>query len=845
MKKKKTTIRYVIGIGLLMLCIMLSLVLAHYQNRYRNLEYAGKYIEELSKTTAMHVADVFADKLSSIESVSYLYGSAIQSTDVDIELLAGLEEKSGFDWIRFIDSAGMDYTSCGSITNVADREYFLNGMAGESGICEVLESRINGEKLIGFYAPVYFQNEICGIMVGFLTENTISNILEIHLYDYPADTCIIRQDGILLGRYMGNGTRNISNVNQGISYINEEHRDAVLSAIEKQEKYCFTYRGPREQSVGYIVPIKGTDWSLMQVFPSEASHIVVQTTNKDSLYTFGLITAIFVVFIIFLILTYRKTQKVKAEESAYNKVNALLRCVTEDYVFLVDVDLETQQEVRYRLYSGDKLDDWTEGNQDYEHCVEGYANTYVAEYDRQRFIESTRLPVLRDVLSRQNDFYIEYDALINGNTVQFQGKYTFANDKQFENHMLISVRDITESVKERNAKEKELSEAKKMAESASRAKTAFLFNMSHDIRTPMNAIVGFTDLLEKYIDDKEKVKNYIRKIKTSSDFLLSLINNVLEMARIESGKMNLDETIWSVEQFNDALVSVFEEQFRQKNLHFTREINIIHKDVICDALKLKEIYLNIMSNAIKYTPDGGSISMTLDELPSEKEDVGIFRCVISDTGIGMSEEFLTHLFEEFTRATTVTESKIAGSGLGMPIVKRLVEFMNGTIEIKSQLGKGTSVIVMIPHKIADKRAMEEMRSHVLDYADVMFYDKRVLLAEDNDLNAEIAEEILGGVGLKVERAKDGVICVHMLQEAEEDYYDIILMDIQMPNMNGYEATRKIRRLSGKRAMIPIVAMTANAFDEDKKNALEAGMNGHISKPIEIPKLIEVLKNFLR
>ena len=236
--------------------------------------------------------------------------------------------------------------------------------------------------------------------------------------------------------------------------------------------------------------------------------------------------------------------------------------------------------------------------------------------------------------------------------------------------------------------------------------------------------------------------------------------------------------------------------------------------------------------------------MTLEELPAKTEDMGIYRCVISDTGIGMSEEFMTHLFEEFTRETTVTESKIAGSGLGMPIVKKLVEFMDGTIEVTSHLGKGTTVTVMIPHKIADPSAMKEMKDHVVEYANDMFCQKRVLLAEDNDLNAEIAEEILRGLGFEVERAEDGVICVHMVQEAAEDYYDMILMDIQMPNMNGYEATKKIRRLDGRKALIPIVAMTANAFEEDKQNAFEAGMNGHVAKPIELSKLVEILMRFL-
>lgn len=844
MKRRKTSIPYVVGIGLLMISIMMTFFWAHYRNNNRNLEYIGIYIDELSKTTSMHVADVFADKLSSIDSVAYLYGNAITSADADLELLAALEEKSGFDWIRFIAADGTDYTSYGSITNVRDREYFMRGMNGESGICEVLESRVNGEKLIGFYAPVYFHDKICGIMVGFLTESTVSGILEAHLYDYPANTYIIRQDGTVLGRHMGEGTFAMENIDEAIGYVDESHRDAAIAAIKNQIKYRFTFIGSMERSVGYVVPIKGTDWSLVQLFPSEASYIVVRTAFYDSLKTFGLITAIFAFFIIFLIIVYRKNGKVKSEELVYHKINSIMRCVTEDYVLLIDVDLETQLEVQYRLYSGDKLADWTDGNHDYTHCIQKYANVYVAEYDRERFIEATKLSVLQDLLAGQNDFYIEYDAVIDRSTKKFQGKFTIPDDRQFANHMLISVRDITESTKERNEKERELMEARKMAESANRAKTSFLFNMSHDIRTPMNAIVGFTNLLEKNIDDKEKVRSYIKKINLSSEFLLSLINNVLEMARIESGKMTLDETIWSVEQFNDMLVSVFEEQFRQKKLHFTRTINIVHNDVVCDALKLKEIYLNILSNAIKYTPEGGSISMALKELPAGQEDVGIFRCVISDTGIGMSEEFQAHLFEEFTRETTATESRIAGSGLGMPIVKKLVEFMNGTIEVESKLGQGTTVTVMIPHKIADRAVMQEMQSHVYEYADDTFKQKRILLAEDNDLNAEISEEILRGVGFTVERAKDGIICVHMLQEASEDYYDVILMDIQMPNLNGYEATQKIRRLGGRKGEIPIIAMTANAFDEDKKNALDAGMNGHIAKPIEIPKLMKTLKEYV-
>ena len=377
-------------------------------------------------------------------------------------------------------------------------------------------------------------------------------------------------------------------------------------------------------------------------------------------------------------------------------------------------------------------------------------------------------------------------------------------------------------------------------------KSAFLFNMSHDIRTPMNAIIGFTELLDKHLTDEKLARGYIKKIKTSNEFLLSLINNVLEMARIESGKTTLDESVWSVHEFNDTLYSLFDTQMREKGIDFSREINIEHNEVLCDETKLREIFLNILSNALKYTPSGGKVSMILTELPSEREGYAIYQTEIADTGIGMSEEFLPNLFDEFTRERSSTESRLNGTGLGMAIVKKLVDLMNGTIKVESQLGKGSKFTVSLPHRLAKNSDIVHKNKKTAEYNADSFKGKRILLAEDNEMNAEIATAILEEVGFEVEWASDGIVCVDMLEKADAGYYDLILMDIQMPNMDGYKATQIIRKFyDKKKAQIPILAMTANAFEEDRKNAEKAGMNGHISKPINVYDLMSTLASVLK
>ncbi len=436
---------------------------------------------------------------------------------------------------------------------------------------------------------------------------------------------------------------------------------------------------------------------------------------------------------------------------------------------------------------------------------------------------------------RKNDGVVDYEFVIH------KGKenecHALAKTKRFispsgEFLVVTTFLDVSDMVM--------LEKALKQAEEGNRAKTAFLFNMSHDLRTPMNAIIGYAELMEKHWGEQEITTGYLEKLKSASHFLLSLINNVLEMARIESGKEVLHETVCNIGEINKTMDTILEASLKEKDLKFTRNESVQHENIICDPLKINEIYLNIFSNAVKYTPAGGTITVDVVELPAEKEGYIRIQTTVRDTGIGIGEEYIPHLFESFSRERNSSESGIIGTGLGLPIVKSLVEMMEGTIEVESELGKGTSFVITLCHKLAEEEKEKGNDQAVLAEAESMLAGKNILLVEDNELNAEIAMTILQDIGIKVELATDGKEALDRVKEVPAGYYDLILMDIQMPEMDGYQATRQIRKLPDERAGIPIIAMTANAFEEDKKVAFDAGMNGHIAKPVEIEKMIQTL-----
>ena len=390
--------------------------------------------------------------------------------------------------------------------------------------------------------------------------------------------------------------------------------------------------------------------------------------------------------------------------------------------------------------------------------------------------------------------------------------------------------------------------ALKKAEDASLAKTRFLNNMSHDIRTPMNVILGYAQLMEDELKGKElpEASEHLKKLQQAGNLLLSIINNVLDMARIESGRMEIDENCTRIEDIRQTLFEIFEDEAKKKKIALRCTVNVEHEHILTDITKVKEIFVNILSNAIKYTPTGGSVMVNIEELPCDEPGYMSVRTRVSDTGIGMSQDYQTKIFEAFTREQNTTKSKIAGTGLGMSIVRKYVDLLGGTIEVESEPGKGSTFTVTLKHRIADESYYVKKHVEESGTGREILEGRKILLAEDNDLNAEIAEAILGRAGIETERVEDGLQCVKRITEMPAGTYDMILMDIQMPQMDGYKATRVIRDLPDpEKAGIPIVAMTANAFEEDKREAAAAGMNAHIAKPIQVEQLLSTLAEIIR
>lgn len=535
--------------------------------------------------------------------------------------------------------------------------------------------------------------------------------------------------------------------------------------------------------------------------------------------------------------------RAKQKEMQYQ---AVMNALGQDFsvILLTDLRQDTIELIRgmENTHIGRKLEDV---HYRYSEWIRYACEHLVHEADREEMAVLLSPSRLEEELLRHKMYSVRCHVRPNpaGNEY-FEVRAVLSQQDEDHFEVIIGHRALDQIIHEERKKQQQLEEALRQVELANKAKSTFLFNMSHDIRTPMNAILGFSHLLRMYKDKPERILDYTEKIEKSGEFLLSLINNVLELARIESGKSGIEESIIDMKELYESVGCLFENQMRDRQISFTRTLRTTHRFIYADKVKLQEILLNLLSNACKYTPPGGKVSFDVCSAPSQEEGVELFTSTIRDNGIGMTKEFLAHIFEAFTRARSSTESRQPGFGLGMGIAKKLTELMGGTITVESEPGKGTTFTVSIPHRIA-RGPQEEFYAEQSVQPDTVLQGRRILLAEDNDLNAEIAEELLKDAGLLVERARDGIECLAMLEKKKAGWYDLILMDIQMPNMDGYKATTIIRRLEDPQlSKIPIIAMTANAFAEDKAKALALGMNAHVAKPIDMKELKRVMEDVL-
>ena len=546
-----------------------------------------------------------------------------------------------------------------------------------------------------------------------------------------------------------------------------------------------------------------------------------------------------------IILGFYSVDEIIKKEQEIELQREIIEGLGKEYFSVLAVELDEDRVFSYRESgkNGKIISDFCRkcGNR-WSKIIPSYAETMVSDNTNGEFENQLGLKVLR---SQEEDYSMTYEFKSETGINYHQVRVVYVKKKDGTRMAVVGTRNIDSLIKKERMQEEKLKKAYAAAENANKAKTEFLNNMSHDIRTPMNVILGYNQLMKSQLTEPKQL-DYQKKIEQSGKLLLSIINNVLDMAKIESGNMKVDENYEIVGEVLDEIISTFSSEAEEKEIHLSGSMHVTHRNIICDGTKIREIYVNLVSNAIKYTPRGGNVTITAEELPCEKEGYIKIRARVKDNGIGMSKEYLPTLFEPFSREHNTTTGKVGGTGLGMPIVKKMVELMGGSIEVESELGKGTIFTVTLMHKIADKKycSQEIERAEASDMGENL-RGKHVLLAEDNDLNAEIAMTVLAETGLVIERVQDGMQCVKKVEQMSSETYDLILMDIQMPNMDGYKATQFIRRLDDrKKAEIPIIAMTANAFAEDVQAALNAGMNEHVAKPIDMNKLNDVLERWL-
>ena len=837
-------IRRAIAVLVLAVGILVSFMTFIKDNAERIGHQNEEYLFELTTQRAASIDSLITENRTFIQSTAHLYSNSLSSPTPDIALIREYEENSAFDMLRFVDANGDNYTSEGVRANLSDRPYFQAGMRGETGVTYVLQSRVTGQRQIGFYTPVIYNDEIIGVMVGFYGEDYIQRMLEYHLFGYEGKGWLLASDGTVIGTTLADD-KSASLV----EYLGQEGRckpsevERIGEQLSGRETFSFTYKDDAGTASAHAVPLANANWTLVRSFPPKATEQMVDNATGEGVALLSMLMALFAAFVLFLTLDfiYERRRMREANRNAQDMsigVSALFDA-------FVTIDLDTGE---YRFIEGDPDRPGLEPEGAYESYVGIVLDSIPEDDHRQEMAVALSIENLRRVLREAPSLSLQIHApmrdaqWLNYNFIVIERKGVEAR------RLLVIRQDVTELHQKEKEEQERLQQALDTAERASNAKTEFLFNMSHDLRTPMNAIIGYTELAQQDGVSTQEMRTYIQKIDSSSQHLLALINDILEMSRIESGKMTLAPERCDLSTVIDEARALFVTQMRTKNVDFMVDSCSSVRDrwVLADGNRLNRVLLNLISNAYKFTPEGGRVTVTLEQ-GADVNELGSYTLRVRDTGIGMSPEFVSKLFSPFERERTSTVSRTEGTGLGLSITKQIVDLMGGTIEVQTEQGRGTEFAVHLLLPKVEPPVDAQLRdSSTTEQVMVDFDGISVLLVEDQPINMEIASMILGQHGFDVDKATNGQEALNKVAESEPGTYDIVLMDIQMPVMDGYTAARAIRSLPDPlQAGIPIVAMTANAFQEDVQAARTAGMDGHIAKPIDVNKMLATIAQVLQ
>jgi len=807
-------------------------------------------VKEVSYKTVMIEKSMEAAQ-SKLQSIALDASRKLRTPSVSkmVSKLSSYQYSSTFDYLNFIGSDGIlvDSLEEGDFSN---ESFFRKGMMGKTGKRETYKSQREQQTYVSFYTPVLYRDSIVGLLNGYVGGRTkLRSMLDSTINGHAvAEVILDSKFNVIVSSKsdvdFGLPLSSVLTGNFVEQNVEKFHKNALQNSIP-----VFYCNGGEGTFMAAVDQIGNTGWYMaVMVAPRSLANISYMVVFATALI------AIFILVVVCVVVYFmnRANRKVRSESEGH--LHNVMLALAETYGNVFEIDSETGEShvIRIAPILVQKAGRLFSEDSKYNQIMAVYSNRMVIPEDAILFEPVLTLDKVNETLARKSQFdfvFRTYDGVEGFHYIQA----LFVKPSKTRPEFVMGFKNVDDTMEAELAKRKKLGEqrlaleaALEKAQSADKAKSKFLFNMSHDIRTPMNAVLGYDTLALQYMwelglppEQTEKLARCLNNIQLSGKQLLGLINSVLNMARIESGEISLDESPTVVAELTNEVAVTFEETAREKNIMLLVSRNLKHKCIVCDKVKMQQVILNVVSNSVKYTKPAGTVRVNIKETAHEQEGWCNIVTTVEDNGIGISENFLPHIFEDFERERSATVSGVIGSGLGLSIVKKYVDLMGGKIEITSHEGSGTKVVVVTPHRIAEG---EEASSETIPMQhSEKLQGKRILLVEDNKMNREIAEEMLVSFGVSVECACDGVEALDKISIEPAGAFDLVLMDVQMPRMDGYEATRAIRELSDPlKANIQIYAMTANAFEEDVQESRNAGMNGHISKPVDFAKFFNLL-----